>query len=85
MSLGKALVDQLQQHVLDVMRGTPACALGEHGLGNNELEELCGLSLHLESQDHYLTYSILQSLVAAGKIEQIRWPQAPTRPKYRLR
>jgi hypothetical protein len=85
MSDGRRLISQLKDHVIACMRADPECATGATGLGNTDIEALCDLELHLDSQDHYLTYSILQSLVVDGRIEQIRWPTSPTRPKYRLR
>ena len=85
MSRGSELLAQLKDHVVEQMRREPACAPEATGLGNNQLEELCELGLHLDAQDHYLMYSILHALVKEGRVEQVRWPNAPTRPKYRLR
>lgn len=85
MSTGPELIEILKQHVIDTMLRTADCAKGAPGLGNIEIEELSGLALRLESQDHYLTYSLLQALIKDGRVEQIRHPNAPRRPKYRLR
>jgi hypothetical protein len=85
MSKGPALIMQLKEYILEKMRAEPMCAESARGLGNNDLEDLCDLELHLDSQDHYLTYSLLASLVKDGIVEQVRWPETPRRPKYRLK
>jgi hypothetical protein len=85
MATGKAILETLKKHVIDQMRAEPSCGPASRGLGNVEIEQLCDLALELESQDHYLTYSLLQSLVKDDVVEQVRWPDAPRRPKYRLR
>lgn len=71
--------------MLEQMRTESACSPDSPGLGNVEIEELCDLALHLDAQDHYLTYSLLCSLVKDSLIERIVWRQSPRRPKYRFR
>jgi hypothetical protein len=85
MSGGKTIIQVLKNHVADTMRQEPTCAPGARGLGNIELEALCNLELNLDSQDHYLTYSLLHALVKDGIVEQVRWPDDARHPKYRLR
>ena len=84
MATGKALIRALKDHILNVMRAESECAPGGPGLGNVELEKLGDLELHLDAQDHYLTYSLLHSL-KDGVVEQVRRPDKPRSPKYRLR
>ena len=71
--------------MLDRMRREPECATGSRGLGNVELERLCDLELHLDAQDHYVSYSLLHSLMQDGLVEKVQWPDQPRRPKFRLR
>lgn len=84
-SEGKRLIALLKQHILEQMRSEPTCGPDAAGLGNVEVEELCGLSLYLDSQDHYLTYSLLCSLIKDDAVERVVLPKSPRRPKYRLR
>lgn len=81
---GPALLSALKRHVIETMLNEPACAPSATGLSNVEIEELSGLALSLDSQDHFLTYSILHSLMKEGAVEQVRYPASPRRPKYRL-
>lgn len=85
MSEGKSIIEQLKQHVVLRMKSEAACAPDARGLGNNEIESLCDLALNLDSQDHYLTYSILHALIKDDVVERVTWPTALNRPKYRLR
>jgi hypothetical protein len=85
MSEGRSIVTRLKEHVLEQMREEPKCAFDGAGLGNIEIETMCDLALGLDSQDHYLTYSLLHSLIKDGVVEQIRWPESQRHPKYRLR
>lgn len=85
MTSGQQLINDLKRHVADCMRQEPLCEAGGKGLGNKDIEELCGLELRLPSQDHYLTYSVLHALIADGIVEQVRLKESPTRPKYRLK
>ena len=80
-SIGKYLIQQLQDHILKVMRSQPDCSASGIGLRNSELEYLCDLALHLEKQDSYLTYSILMSLIKDGRVEKIGEYR---KPRYRL-
>lgn len=80
-SIGKYLIQQLQDHVLKVMRAQPDCSVSGIGLRNSDLEYLCDLALHLENQDSYLTYSILMSLIKDGRVEKIGEYR---KPRYRL-
>jgi hypothetical protein len=57
------------------------CAPDGIGLRNSEIETLCDLSLHLEKQDSYITYSILMSMVRDGRVEKIGEFR---KPRYRL-
>lgn len=82
---GASLVHALKDHVLHTMQSDPTCHPEGRGLGNVELERLCGLELSLPSQDHYLTYSILQALILDGLVESVRHDDAPRNPKYRLK
>ena len=66
------------------MADEPLCAPGGPGLGNVDLEKVCGQQLNLDSQDHNLTYSLLQALVQDGLVEQIPLPDFPRRPKCHL-
>jgi hypothetical protein len=84
MSEGLDMIAALKGHVLSCMRGDNDCQPEARGLGNIEIEHLCDLALALESQDHYLTYSVLHALIADGLVEKVRWPDAPRNPKYRL-
>ena len=81
---GKALIKAIEGHILERMRQEPECRPSARGLGGIELEKLCDLELHLDVQDHWLTYSLLHSLIQDGRVEQVRWPEHPRRPKYRL-
>jgi hypothetical protein len=84
MSRGVQLIRDLKAHVTTCMLAEPLCQPGENGLGNNEIEAMCDLKLELPSQDHYLTYSILQALILDGVVQRVRHPESPKRPKYRL-
>jgi hypothetical protein len=83
MTKGSDLVAQIKQHVVDNMRAEAACVPGRESPTNVEIEELCDLALHLRSQDSYLTYSPLHSLINDGVVEKVVLPRK--RPKYRLR
>lgn len=85
MSEGKRLVASLKRYIVEQMTSEPACGAAAPGLGSNEIEELCDLALNLDSQDHYLTRSLLRSLVKDSIIERVVWLNKPKRPKYRLR
>jgi len=81
---GKALIEDLKHHVLETMRAEANCAPLGRGLRNFEIEELCGLGLHLDHHDHYVTYSILHVLIREGTVQVVRLrDKDPTR--YRLR
>ncbi len=81
---GSALIERLKTHVIDSMKPNEECSPTGRGLGNIDIETVAGLALNLDAQDHYLTYSILHALIRDGRVEQMRWPVAPKRPKYRL-
>ena len=72
MASGPELIATLKQHVLQTMRGMPDCAANGEGAGNREIEEASGLALKIESQDGYLTWSVLQALARDGLVEVIR-------------
>ena len=84
MTRGSEIINGLKDLVLAEMRSHPSCEPESAGLGNVDIEKICGLELDLQSQDHYLCYSILHSLIADGLVEMKRWPSSPRRPKYRL-
>lgn len=69
---GHKLIDALKTHVLETMSGIPECAVGGNGTTGRSIEELAGLGLDLPSQNGWLTWSILMSLVDDGKVEVLR-------------
>lgn len=82
---GPELIAKLQQHVLETMRGMPACQPGGPGAGNKDIEEAAGLGLELPYQDGWLTWSILHSLIAKGLVEAVITGRGKARRnKYRL-
>lgn len=83
---GYDLIEELKQQVLETLRHDPAGHPNGNGMGNSEIEKLGGLEIPLDrpsgrKQEHWLTWTIVQRLVADGKIEQIN----ATRTKYRLK
>ena len=84
MNDGQRLIVELKHHTVELMSADPACRPEATGLGNVEIERPCGLALHLVSQDHYLTYSLLCSLLKDGIIERVVTAKSPRRPKYGL-
>lgn len=80
MSEGRALITHLKQHILSRLSAEADCQPDAVGLGNVEVERLCELELHLDSQDHYLTYSLLCSLIKDGLVERIKWAKQPEAP-----
>jgi len=69
--LASQLVQRLQEHVLENMRGMPECQPGGPGARNKDIEETAGLGLELPYQDGWLTWSILYSLIAKGLVEAV--------------
>ncbi len=82
LSIGRSLIATLQAYIIDVMSRQVDCAPEGFGLRNSEIEELADLSLKLEKQDSYLTYSILMSMVRDGRV--IKTGEFG-KPRYRLR
>lgn len=82
MASGPDLITALKHHVIETMRRLPDCAPNGDGAGNREIEEASGLALELDSQDGYLTWSVLQALVREGIVEVI--PDRRGRRRYRF-
>lgn len=82
---GRELVSELKKQVLNALAKDPAGNPGGSGLGNAEIERLAGLEIPLDrppkkKQEHWLTWTIVQRLVADGLVEPIH----ATRTRYRL-
>ena len=79
------LIEELKDHVLKTMSSDPRGQQGGEGLGNVEIERLADLEIPLDrppdrSQEHWLTWTIVQRLVADGLVEIVR----STKTRYRL-
>ena len=73
---GHALIDELKEHVLTTLSRDPRSASDGPGLGAIEIERLCGLGIELDraserKQEHWITWTILQRLVAEGVVVPI--------------
>lgn len=77
---GQELVTKLKEHVFKVLAQLPECHPNRQGLGNAEIERRAGLALHLDKQDHWLSWSILKVLEREGRVESITSPS-----RWRLR
>jgi hypothetical protein len=82
---GKKLIEELKIQVLNALAKDPAGHPNGNGLGNSEIERLAGLEIPLDrppqaKQEHWLTWTIIQRLVADGLIESIH----TKRTRYRL-
>lgn len=82
---GEALIGELKSHVIQALAHDPRGHHGGEGLGNVEIERLAGLEVPLDRppskrQEHWLTWTIVQRLVADGIIEIVRSPKT----RYRL-
>jgi hypothetical protein len=71
---GQELITTLKMYLLEVLANLEACAPGGPGLGNAEIERRAGLSLHLDKQDHWLSWSILKTLEREGQVESLGSP-----------
>lgn len=82
---GEELIAELKRHVIQSMSRDPRGQQGGEGLGNVEIERLAGLEVPLDrppnkSQEHWLTWTIVQRLVADGIVEIVHSPKT----RYRL-
>lgn len=78
---GTRLVDACKQHLVKTMRMLPECQPGGRGAGSKAIEDAAGFELHLEKQDNWFTWSLLQRMGRDGDIEIV-----PTgRARYRLK
>ncbi|MCA9465740.1 MAG: hypothetical protein KC643_09905 [Nitrospira sp.] len=82
---GIELIEELKNHVLNIISRDPRGARGAEGLQNVEIERLAGLEIPLDrppkkKQEHWLTWTIVQRLVADGIIEPVQY----RRTTYRL-
>jgi hypothetical protein len=73
---GHTLIDQLKEHVLMVFFRDPRGSNNGPGLSTIEIERLSGLGIQLDraserKQEHWITWTILQRLVADGLIMPI--------------
>jgi len=70
---GHALIDELKEHVLTTLSRDPRGSSNGTGLGTIEIERLGGLGVQLDraserKQEHWITWTILQRLVADGLV-----------------
>ena len=73
---GHALIDELKEHILTTFSRDPRGSSNGSGLSAIEIERLCGLGIQLDraserKQEHWITWTILQSLVADGLVMPI--------------
>ena len=73
---GQALIAELKEHVLKTLSRDPRGLSDGPGLGAIEIERLCGLGIQLDraserKQEHWITWTILQRLVADGLVMPI--------------
>ncbi|WP_447964070.1 hypothetical protein [Nitrospira sp. Ecomares 2.1] len=73
---GRNLIKDLKSHVIDTFSKDPRGRLQGEGLGNSEIEKLAGLEIPLDrppskKQEHWLTWTIVQRLVADGFVEPV--------------
>lgn len=78
-------MDALKKQVLDALASDPDGRPSGQGLGNSEIERLSGLEIPLDrppkkKQEHWLTWTIVQRLVADGVVEPIH----AAKTRYRL-
>ena len=83
---GHALIDELKEHVLTTLSRDPRGSSDGPGLGAIEVERLCGLGIELDraserKQEHWITWTILQRLVADGLV----MPISSDKTRYRRR
>lgn len=82
---GEELIEELKRHIVKTLAQDPSGQHGGEGLGNVEIEHLSGLEIPLDrppgkSQEHWLTWTIVQRLVADGIVEVVHSPKT----RYRL-
>ena len=82
---GQELISALKHQVLNAFSRDPRGQPNGGGLGNSEIESMAGLDIPLDrppkkKQEHWLTWTIVQRLVADGLVE----PVHATRTRYRL-
>ena len=70
---GHALIDELKEHVMKAFTRDPRGSSNGPGLGTIEIERLCGIGVQLDraserKQEHWITWTILQRLVADGLV-----------------
>ena len=73
---GHALIDELKGHVLAAICRDPRGSSDGPGLSAIEIERFCGLGIQLDraserKQEHWITWTILQRLVADGLVMPI--------------
>ena len=73
---GHALIAELKEHILTAFSRDPRGSSDGPGLGTIEIERLCGLGIQLDraserKQEHWITWTILQSLAAEGLVMPI--------------
>jgi hypothetical protein len=83
---GRRLITELKSHVIETLSKDPRGQSNGEGLGNSEIERLAGLEVPLnrppsKKQEHWLTWTIVQRLVADGVVEPIQ----DKKTRYRLR
>jgi hypothetical protein len=83
---GRALIAELKEHVLTTLSRDPRGSNNGPGLGVIEIERLCGLGIELDraserKQEHWITWTILQRLVADGLV----MPVSSDKTRYRRR
>lgn len=78
---GKQLLERCKNHLIGAMRSLPDCQPYSRGAGAKEIEKAAGFELHLERQDNWLKWSLLQRMGRDGMIEIV--PSG--RARYRLR
>ena len=78
---GEWLIEGCKQHLLDVMESLDECRPGAPGGRNSDIERVAGFELELVEQKGWLTWTVLNGLVADGRIEAVREGRSR---KYRL-
>ena len=73
---GMELIEELKKHVILTLSSDPRGGSEGEGLGNAEIERMAGLGVPLErpqnkKQEHWLTWTIIQRLVADGLVEPV--------------
>src|SRR5437879_4185422 len=73
---GHVLIDELKEHVLTTFSRDPRGSSNGPGLATIDIERLSGLGIQLDraserKQEHWITWTILQRLVADGLVMPI--------------